>query len=164
MEFFKRLTNLDFMGFRRWTAVLSTLMFVFALWSLWQKGLNLGLDFTGGLRVELHHEKEAIDLETTRRALEKIGLHRVAVQTYGSTHDVLLSLPPSKTEDQKILVAKIASALPDIHITRVEYVGPQVGKELASRGAAAVLASLIATMIYILFRFEYGLAVSSTVR
>lgn len=162
MEFFNPNSKVDFMGARRWTAMFSILIFVVSIGALAIHGLKWGLDFTGGTQVEVSYP-QSVDLSTIRENLSHAGFKEAQVVSYGTSKDVLISIAPREDEDQSHLVDKLMSALPGAVKQRVDFVGPQVGKELATKGALAVLVSLLATMLYIAMRFEYRLAVSSAV-
>jgi len=162
MEFFNPNSKVDFMGARRWTALFSSLIFIVSIGALLIHGLKWGLDFTGGTQIELSYS-QAADLTKIREQLSKAGFPEAQVVSYGTSKDVLISIAPHENQDQTQLVNKVMRALPDAVKQRVDFVGPQVGQELATKGALAVLVSLLATMIYIAMRFEYRLAVSSAV-
>jgi preprotein translocase subunit SecF len=162
MEFFNPNSKVDFMGARRWTAAFSLLIFVVSIGSLAINGLKWGLDFTGGTQIQVSYPSAA-DLPVIRDSLSKVGFHEAQVVSYGTSKDVLISIAPRSGVEQGVLVDKIMSALPGAVKQRVDFVGPQVGEELATKGALAILVSLLATMIYIAMRFEYRLAVSSAV-
>lgn len=159
MEFFKTNTKIDFMGQRWIAAVFSGILFLISIISLSMYGLNFGLDFTGGSQIEMHYDKPA-DLNAIREALNQAGFNPV-VQSYGTSHDVLVRVPPYK--DQQILKEKMIQTLPDGHFQQMEFIGPQVGKALFTNGLLAMLVCLIATMAYIAFRFEFKFAVSAAV-
>jgi preprotein translocase subunit SecF len=125
-------------------------------------GLNWGLDFTGGTQIEVRYDKPA-DIEKIRAQLSEAGFSEAIVMSYGTASDVLVSVAPRKDSDQSHIRTAVMKALPEAQLKRVEYVGPQVGRELAAKGALAILIALIGTMIYIALRFEYRFAVSSTV-
>lgn len=150
------------MSLQKWTALLSTLLFVASLSSLFIYGLNWGLDFTGGTQFQVHYPKTA-NLSEIRDSLTQAGLDKAVVQAYGTSQDVLINLPPSANLDQQQLVHKVKEVLTGAEIQRVESVGPEVGAELATKGALAVLVALIGTMIYVAFRFEYRFAISAAV-
>jgi preprotein translocase subunit SecF len=162
MEFFKHKTNIDFMGLRRFTAALSITLFALSIASLAIRGLNWGLDFTGGTQIQVNYTKPA-NLSLIRQQLAAASFKEAEVKSYGTAHDVLISVAPRKDLDQKMLSDTIMQALPGASLGRVEFVGPQVGQELASKGALAVLVAMLGTMIYIAMRFEYRFAVSSAV-
>ncbi|MBA2709733.1 MAG: protein translocase subunit SecF [Tatlockia sp.] len=163
MEFFNPNSNVDFMGARKWTAFFSALIFVVSLAALFINGLKWGLDFTGGTQIEITYPKQAADLEVIRDNLYKAGFKEAQVVSYGTSKDVLISIAPHAGMDQTLITDKVMAQLPGAIKQRVEFVGPQVGQELATKGALAIIVSLIATMIYIAMRFEYRLAVSSAV-
>lgn len=162
MEFFNPNSNVDFMGARKWTALLSSLIFVISITGLFINGLKWGLDFTGGTQVEVTYDKPA-NLPEIREMLYDSGFSEAQVISYGTSKDVLISIGPRTNIDQTLLVESVMKVLPGATKQRVEFVGPQVGKELATKGALAILISMIATMIYIALRFEYRLAFSSAV-
>lgn len=162
MEFFRKQTQIDFMGYRKWTAILSLVLCVGSLISLFVNGLNWGLDFTGGTQIEVAYQSPA-DLSAIRTNLTKVGFPEAIVQSYGSAESVLISVAPRKDLQQAKISQTIIQALPGASLRRVEFVGPQVGQELATKGALAVLLALMGTMIYIALRFEYRFAVSSAV-
>ncbi len=162
MEFFKKTTTIDFMGLQTYTAAFSLVVFIFSLFALWHYGLNLGLDFTGGTQIEVSYQQTA-DLATIRNALKAAGFERAVVQSYGTSEDVLISIPMEDSATAKSVGDKVIQFLPGSHLRRVDFIGPQVGKELTSLGILAVVISMIGTMLYIMFRFEYRFAISSTV-
>ncbi|KTD06219.1 protein-export membrane protein SecF [Legionella gratiana] len=162
MEFFNPNSNVDFMGARRWTAMFSLLIFVLSIGALAFHGLKWGLDFTGGTQIEVSYSSAA-DLPSIRENLAKAGFKEAQVVSYGTSKDVLISIAPREDKEQARLVDQVMTALPGATKQRVDFVGPQVGQELATKGALAVVVSLLATMIYIAMRFEYRLAVSSAV-
>ncbi len=162
MEFFNPNSKVDFMGARRWTAALSILIFVFSISSLMINGLKWGLDFTGGTQIEVSYP-QAADLSAIRESLMQSGFNEAQVVSYGTSKDVLISIAPRQDMDQTALVTEVMKKLPGAVVQRVDFVGPQVGQELATKGALAIIVSLLATMIYIAMRFEYRLAVSSAV-
>lgn len=162
MEFFNPNSKIDFMGARRWTALFSILIFVVSITALVFNGLNWGLDFTGGTQIEVSYGSAA-DLPQIREQLSTIGFKEAQVVSYGTSKDVLISIAPRADLDQSHLADKVMQALPGATKQRVEFVGPQVGKELATKGALAIIVSLLATMIYIAMRFEYRLAFSAAV-
>jgi preprotein translocase subunit SecF len=169
MEFFKHNTTIDFMAQRKWAAVLSVLMLVASLISLGVNGLNWGLDFTGGTQVQLSYPEEA-DLGDIHDRLEKAGFPEAVVISYGTSKDVLVSLVPKNKKvalmDEKAqanMVTQVLAALPGAKMDQVNYIGPQVGQEMASKGLLAILVALLGTTIYIAFRFDSRFAVGSTV-
>ncbi len=162
MEFFNPNSNVDFMGARKWAALMSLFIFVLSIGALSMNGLKWGLDFTGGTQIEISYPTAA-DLNTIRDNLYGIGFKEAQVISYGTSKDVLISIAPRADIDQMVLVDQVMKVLPGATKQRVEFVGPQVGKELATKGILAIVVSLLATMIYIAMRFEYRLAFSSAV-
>lgn len=162
MEFFKKKTAIDFMGLRRWTAVLSIILFLASITILAIKGLNWGLDFTGGTQIQISYPDSA-DLLKIREQLNQIGFSEAVVQSYGTSKDVSISIAPRKNLTQEQLQNQIMNALPGAKLTRADYVGPHVGQEMATKGFLAILIALMGTMIYIAIRFEYRFAVSSAI-
>lgn len=161
MEFFKRQTHINFLGLQRWAFGLSLLLVFISVASLIFNGLHWGLDFTGGsqLQVSFNH---SVELPKLRQALQQAGIKDALVQSYGTSHDVLISLAADKTK-QHDLASQIISALPGAQLKQLEFIGPQVGRELATQGALAVLIALIGIMIYIALRFEYRFAIGAAV-
>lgn len=162
MELFNPNSKIDFMGARYWTAFFSVLIFVVSVGALIINGLKWGLDFTGGTQIEVSYAQPA-DINQIRENLYQVGFKEAQVVSYGSSKDVLISIGPRDDLEQGVLVDKVMHELPGATKQRVDFVGPQVGGELATKGALAILVSLLATMIYIALRFEYRLAVSSAV-
>lgn len=162
MELFNPDSKIDFMGARKWSALLSILIFIISMSALVANGLKWGLDFTGGTQIEVSFP-HAAELPTIRDSLYKLGFKEAQVISYGSSKDVLISIAPRTDLDQTRLVDRVMKELPGAVMQRVDFVGPQVGQEMATKGALAIVVSLLATMIYIAMRFEYRLAFSSAV-
>jgi preprotein translocase subunit SecF len=166
MEFFKQNTRIDFMAHAKGAAVLSTILFVLSIFSLMIYGLNMGLDFTGGTQIQMSFNQEA-DLNNIRSSLQKGGFEEAEVKNYGTSRDVLVTLVPKKSEadnaNKDIIVSQVQKLLPDAKIQQIEYIGPQVGEELATKGALAIVIALLGTMIYIALRFEFRFAIGSTI-
>ncbi len=166
MEFFKQNTQINFMGQQKSAAVLSVILFVLSLASLFINGLSLGLDFTGGTQVQLSFPYAA-NLNQIRDRLESAGFKEAVVNSYGTSKEVLVTLVPKKsvesTDMKDEIVHQIVTVLPDAKVQQVDSIGSQVGQELATKGALAVVIALLGTMIYIALRFEWRFAVGSTV-
>lgn len=160
MELFNPNSAIDFMGIRRWTALFSILICLFSIFALGFKGLQWGLDFTGGTQIEVSYD-QAADLNAIRDNLQTAGFKEAQVMTYGSSKQVMISIGPHAKNMG--VAERVMQALPGAHKERVDIVGPQVGQELATKGALAVLVSFIAILIYIALRFEFRLAVSAVV-
>lgn len=166
MEFFKQNTKIDFMGQRKIAAIISSILFILSILSLGMYGLNWGLDFTGGTQIQLHFPMEA-NLTDIRTSLDKIGFENAVVISYGTSKDVLVTLAAKKTDEKDankdVILKKVLQALPQAKPMQVDYIGSVVGKELATKGALAIVISLLGTMIYIALRFEMRFAIGSTV-
>jgi len=167
MQIMKEDTQFNFMGITKIAAIISILLVLISLASLFKQGLNLGVDFTGGTIIELAYQDEA-KLDNIRSTLKTGGFEDAAVQNFGSIRDVLIYLPVKTTKNmaelsnEVVAVLQKDSAVP-IDIRRVEFVGPQVGDELAEDGGLAMLYALIGILIYVSFRFEYRFAIGSVV-
>jgi preprotein translocase subunit SecF len=162
MEFFNPNSTIDFMGARKWAAFLSIFIFISSITALAVNGLKWGLDFTGGTQIQVAYA-QAPDLSQIREALYKSGFKEAQVISYGTSKDILISIAPEGGLKQEAQVDRVMSALPGAVKQQVDFVGPQVGKELATKGALAIIVALLATMIYIAMRFEYRLAFSSAI-
>jgi preprotein translocase subunit SecF len=167
MEFFKKTTTIDFMRARWITAAVSAILVIGSLVSLAINGLHLGLDFTGGVQLELKYAQPA-DLGQIRSQLSHAGFIDNEVKTYGSTQDVLVTLPPlaiaknsSAQGAQEQLQNKVLTALPGAQLQSFDVVGAEVGKELFTKGALAFFISILGTLVYIAFRFEWRFGVSA---
>lgn len=165
MEFFKHNTKIDFMAQRKWAALLSTILFILSIVSFAVNGLDWGLDFTGGTQIQLNFPQEA-DLNQIRDNLQNAGFKEAVVISYGTSKDVLVSLAPkkdAKDNNKDVVVSQVLQVLPGAKVQQVDFIGPQVGQELATRGALAIVVALLGTMIYIAMRFDLRFAVGSTV-
>ncbi len=161
MEFFKTTTKIDFMRQRKWAAIFSITLFILSMVSLVFHGLNLGLDFTGGVQVEVHYSQPA-NLLQIRQELDQGGFKNAVVQAYG-TQEVMVKLKPEPGVTQQKLSEQILKVLAGAKLRQTQYIGPEVGQALVTSGILAILVSLLATMAYIALRFEYRFAVSATV-
>ena len=156
------LRTINFMGVRNIAFGVTVLLTVLALFSMFHKGMNYGLDFTGGTLIELTYEKPA-DLTKVRNELASAGFHDAVVQSFGATTDLLVRMPG----DDPLLGNKVAAALGQADsdnpavIKRVEFVGPQVGEELRDQGGLGMLMALGGIMIYLAFRFQWKFAVGA---
>ena len=162
MEFFKNVTHIHFMRARKVAIGFSCLLFLISIIALATKGLNFGLDFTGGLQIEVRYE-QAADLNQIRNQLMGAGFHEQQVKTYGSTSDVMITLPLKDDSQQQRVKETVAQVLAGGQIQQMSFIGPQVGQELASKGALAMIISMILILIYIAWRFEYRLAISAVI-
>ena len=166
MEFFHKKTNFKFMATRRiWYAV-SGIVLLAAMTSFFVRGINLGIDFTGGVVLELEFPQDA-DVERVRASLEEAGFAHAAVQSFGTPRDVMVRLLPQEGEDTnkvaQSVLATIKSYAPDVELRRTEVVGPQVGAELANKGALAILVTFIGILIYVGARFQWKLGIGAIV-
>ena len=150
----KRVIN--FMGVRHLAFALTVLLTIASLGSLVVKGLNFGLDFTGGTLIELGYERP-VGLEQVRGQLVQAGFTDAVVQSFGATTDVLVRMPG----DDPQLGERIASALRNadggnsVSVKRVEFVGPAVGEELRDQGGLGMLLALGGILVYVAFRFQW---------
>jgi preprotein translocase subunit SecF len=163
LEFFPFKRTIPFMSWGKITTAISLLTFLFAIWALWDKGLNLGVDFTGGTVMEVSTSQPA-DMQDIRTTLEKTGLPEVSVQNFGTSHDVLIRMPVrhnvNAAETSNIVMNALKARDPSIVLKRVDFVGPQVGKELYDNGALALLVVAFGIMAYLAVRFEWRFAVA----
>ncbi|GIU15531.1 MULTISPECIES: protein translocase subunit SecF [unclassified Shewanella] len=145
-------------------SILSAVLVLGSIVTLATKGINWGLDFTGGTVVELEFSKPA-DLNAIRTNLSSESVGGALVQNFGSSRDVLIRLPVKDDFKSEVQVNDVMAAVTQLDSSviqkRVEFVGPQVGKELAEQGGLAVLVALICILIYVSFRFEWRLALGS---
>ncbi|HET7775292.1 MAG TPA: protein translocase subunit SecF [Azospira sp.] len=166
MEFFKIRKDIPFMRHALVFNVISLLTFVLAVFFLATRGLHLSVEFTGGTLIEVNYS-QAADLEKIRGALGKSGFSDYSVQNFGSSQDVLIRLPLKSDQATAKLGESVMSALSaedaSASLRRVEFVGPQVGKELAENGAMALLVVIIGIVIYLAFRFEWRFSVSAII-
>lgn len=158
--------RIDFMGKRKVALVFSASLLLMASLSMGLKGLNMGLDFTGGSLLEIGFSEE-IDPEEVRSYLEGAGFNNGTVQYFGTNRDLLIRMPPQAVANQASLGDDIFAALksqyPSGVLRQSNYVGPAVGDELAEDGGLALLTALIVVMIYILFRFTKQFSVGAVV-
>ena len=162
MEFFKIRRAIPFMRYAVIFNVISALTFVAAVASLAIMGLNFSIEFTGGTLLEISYPKAA-DVQQVRTALEKAG-YKAEVQNFGSSRDVLVRMRIEKNQSSSALSQEVQQLLratdPGAEVRRVEFVGPQVGEELAEYGALALLVTAVGIVLYLALRFEwkFGLA------
>ncbi len=153
------------MGQRRWTLILSATLIVVALVSLLVRGLNFGIDFTGGTLIEVGYP-EPPDLVEVRATLAEAGFEEAVVQPFGTARDVLVRVAPRGELSKAELSTQLLGALQrasngQLDLRRVEFVGPQVGEHLTEQGGLAMLIALGAILVYVAFRFEYRFALGS---
>jgi preprotein translocase subunit SecF len=162
MQLFNRVPQFEFMGHRRLAMSISVLLIVVSLASLTFRGMELGLDFTAGVLIEVAYEEPA-DLERVRELLGEIGYPNAVVQNFGTVNDVLIRLPPSEgDEDGSTAGTQVMAALradtPSVEERRVEFVGPQIGEDLVEDGGLALFFVLLLVFVYIMLRFRWKFA------
>ena len=161
MQLFKLKKDIDFMGLRRITAAMSLLLVLLSIGSLVARGLNFGIDFTGGTLVEVGYPQPVV-LEDVRGALAGAGFNQAQAQHFGTSTDVLIRIAPQAGKESAQLSEDAMSALrqqnPEVEMRRVEFVGPQVGEELTEQGGLAMIYALIGILIYIIVRFQWRFA------
>jgi preprotein translocase subunit SecF len=166
MELFRVKKDIPFMKYRKISAVVSSSIFILSVLFIIFRGLNLGVDFTGGTMMEVSYP-EAANIENIRETLRNIDLEDTQVQNFGTEKDVLIRLPIRKDLSIAQLSEKVGDALKSsnnlMEIRRVESVGSQVGDELYENGALAVLFVCIGIMLYLTLRFEWRFAVAAIV-
>jgi preprotein translocase subunit SecF len=172
MEFFKIKRTIPFMRHAKIFNIISLVTFLISVALLATKGLHFSIEFTGGTVMEASYATPA-DPVKIRTALNQIGLTDISVQNFGTSRDVLIRLPLKKVEgsSQNVEMQKQADAVtralkaqdPTAELKRVEFVGGQVGKELATDGALALLMVCIGIMVYLAFRFEWRFAVATII-
>jgi len=164
MQILPQQLSIDFMGKRKIAIVLSILVVLMSVVSLATRGLNLGIDFTGGVLLEVGYPEPA-DLTRVREKLVATGFPDAQVQNFGTATDVLIRVLPRDDVQNNELGIQILSALTSdgaqVDLRRVEFVGPQVGEELTERGGLAMLFAIIMILIYIMIRFQWKFAVGS---
>jgi preprotein translocase subunit SecF len=165
MEFFKIRRVIPFMRHALVFNVISLVTFLAAVFFLFYKGLHLSVEFTGGTLIEVNY-REAANVEAIRQTLEKAGL-KVEVQNFGSSRDVLIRLPIEKDQSTAGLSQKVGELLKtqdaSAQVRRVEFVGPQVGKELYEYGALALMVTAVGIVLYLWFRFEWRFGLSAII-
>jgi preprotein translocase subunit SecF len=164
MEFFHKVTRFPFMRTRKVWYGLSALLIAASLGLVVLRGLNLGIDFTGGVNVETNFAQSP-NIDRLRAALAKADVNVAQVQAFGSSRDILVRLAPDPNVKGEQIGAKILDVFktvdPEVKLQSTEVVGPQVGKELFEHGAWALVATLVLIMIYVLARFTFKLAVGA---
>lgn len=157
MEFFKKKTNFPFMGTRKLWYTASAIMIVISIGSFVTRGLNLAVDFTGGVTAEVHFAAQP-DLDRLRAELARQGFSEPQAQTFGTSRDVLVRLPPQDKQSASEVCARVDRAVKAVsneaEIKRVEVVGPQVGAELRNSSIWALIATVILIFIYVALRFH----------
>jgi preprotein translocase subunit SecF len=165
MEFFKIRRVIPFMRYALIFNVISLITFLAAVFFLATKGLNYSIEFTGGTQIEVHY-KDSADTDNIRQTLKKAG-YKVEVQNFGSSQDVLLRMPIGKGQSTSDLGQQVVKLLQgqdkSAELRRVEFVGPQVGAQLAQYGALALMVTAIGIVVYLALRFEWKFGLSAII-
>ncbi len=166
MKLLKKRTSIDFIGKRKIAFIASAVLILISIASLTLRGLNFGLDFTGGALIEVAYST-APDLQQVRDNLQAAGLSDAVVQTFGVDTEIVVRIPPrSEEESSADLSTLVLQALQrdyagTIDMRRVEFVGPQVGDELTEQGILAVVYALIGIFLYVMMRFQWRFSVGA---
>ena len=166
MEFFKIRRDIPFMRHALIFNIISFATFALALFFLFSRGLHLSVEFTGGTLMEVNYT-QAADVGKIRDTVAKLGLNDVQVQSFGTSRDVMIRLPAQKgvstAQQSDTVIAALKAASPDVTLRRTEFVGPQVGEELAQDGLKALAMVVFGIMVYLAFRFEWKYAVAAII-
>ena len=166
MEFFHKVTRYPFMHTRKVWYGVSGVAIIASIVLLFVHGLNLGIDFTGGVVLEFAYPKTA-NIERTRKALVDAGYGEAQVQNFGDERSVMVRLLPHENQDVNQVSAAVTAALkkidPDVELRRAEVVGPQVGQELTNQGGLAILFTFLLIGIYTWFRFQWKMGISAVI-
>jgi len=166
MEFFKIRKDIPFMRHALVFNIISVITFLLAVFFLITKGLHLSIEFTGGTVMEVSYDKAA-EVDRIRATLEKAGFAEPQVQNFGSSRDVLIRLPlksgQSSADLSKQVMEKLKADDQAAELRRVEFVGPQVGRELAENGALALLVTSLGIVGYLALRFEWKFGVAAII-
>ena len=166
MEFFRFKRDIPFMSWGKYTTTISLATFIIAVFFLVTKGLNLGVDFTGGTVMEVGYS-QAADLNRVRNTLGGIEMPDASVQNFGTSSDVLIRLPAKPEISSAQLSEIVMKALREddgtVEMRRVEFVGPQVGEELVENGALALLVVSLGIIAYLAVRFEWKFGVAAII-
>jgi len=166
MELFRIRKDIPFMRHALVFNIISLATFLLAVFFLATRGLHFSVEFTGGTLVEVQY-KQAADLESIRGGLAKANFQDYTVQNFGSSRDVLIRLPLKPSQSSAAIGTGVMEALdvsaPGAQLQRVEFVGPQVGEELAHDGGLALLLVIVGIMIYLALRFEWRFALSAII-
>ena len=163
MRFLKEKTTIDFLSLsrRRTALAISVIVVIASLASLGTRGLNFGIDFTGGILLELGYQQDA-DIEGIRGELFAAGFEDAQVQLFGAANDVLVRLPPQEGTDQGAIREELQATLTaggkEVDLRRIEAVSPQVGSELAEQGGFAMIIAMLLIFAYVMFRFQWKFA------
>ncbi len=166
MEFFKIRRDIPFMRHALAFNAVSLITFLAAVFFLFSRGLHLSVEFTGGTLMEVGYQ-QAADLGAIRDTIGKLGFNDVQVQNFGTAQDVLIRMPVQKgsnsAQQSEKVMAELKAADASASLRRVEFVGPQVGDELAADGLKALAFVVVGIMIYLAMRFEWKYAVAGII-
>ncbi|MDB5930000.1 MAG: protein translocase subunit secF [Polaromonas sp.] len=166
MEFFKIRRDIPFMRHALIFNLVSFITFALAVFFLFSRGLHLSVEFTGGTLMEVNYTQSA-DVGKIRDTVAKLGLNDVQVQNFGTSRDVMIRLPAQKgvstAQQSDTVMTALKAANPDVTLRRTEFVGPQVGEELAQDGLKALGMVVFGIMVYLAFRFEWKYAVAAII-
>jgi len=166
LKIIKSGTNIKFMKIKKITLFVSSILFFLSLSLVFFKGLNLGIDFTGGSLIEVRF-KESVDLNNLRVEMNKLDLGEIQLQTIGGENDVVIRAQDKKNSNEKqtetIQVIKNSLSDKSVEYRRTEFVGPKVGGELVKAGIIAVIFSLIGILLYIWLRFKWNFALGAII-
>ena len=157
-------TKIDFQGKTKFAAIASFFLLLGSIGLFLFQGLNLGIDFKGGILLEARTSQEQADISKLRSDLGSLGLGEISIQSFGSDQDVLIRVQRQEGDEAAQLEAldKVTTALGDEYdVRRTEFVGPTVGEELKEKGMLAVICALLAIMVYIWFRFEWQFSIAA---
>lgn len=169
MEFFKKQTHIQFMKLKRYTTGFALVICGISLLLLTVKGLHYGLEFTGGTQIEMRFA-QPVAVDHVHDVMQQMGFSGVRAQLYGSTQDVLVRAANTRTATatesndfqlQQTITTAFKDVGDDVQVRKIEFVGSEVGQQLAEQGAVAVVVAILATMAYIAVRFEYRFAVAA---
>jgi len=158
--------HIDFIGKRKFALIISAVMILVSLGALATKGLNFGIDFTGGTLVEVKFDK-APAIVDVRESISPKGFGNAVIQEFGSPEEIMIRVQNMDAENSSVISTAILDGLSEkfgadaIEMRRIEFVGPQVGEELTRAGIMAVLVSMLAILIYVTFRFEFRFALGA---
>jgi preprotein translocase subunit SecF len=154
--------NIPFMSYRRYATIASLVLLVLSIGSLGFKGLNLGLDFSGGTLIEVSYE-EAADLVEIRDLMTNNGFNDFQVVNFGSNSDVLIKVADKNGNSQlgDVIYKFLQADDPSTELKRIEFVGPQIGTELRDQGGLGMLVALGMILLYVAFRFQYKFALGA---
>ena len=162
MLIFKKTVN--FLSVRRITTTLSIVLMIFSLVSIMSKGLNPGIDFTGGFQVEVSYQQSP-EIESIRNNLSAAGFNDAIVQNSGSATDIMIRIAPREGLDSrtvgKLIIDNLNQSSNSVELMSSEYVSAQVGEELTEQGGLAMVFALIMIMIYIVFRFQWKFSIGA---